>query len=202
MKLSQILPLVVGGAVAGMVLSGASPAQALSYTFSFSNVEGTVPGTVSGTIVLPDGDGTSAATSVLITSAPGGLGYDPTGFDFVSNTVENLFVVSGGNIDAANSAFIGFFNGGTALSLKNTLADGSTFLDALNGSNLGATGVRDASSATLTYGAASTPVPFDTPAGQAMATVGSLFALGLMRQAKKRLAVKKLVVNPMETVVS
>jgi hypothetical protein len=194
MKLSRILPLLVGGAVAGIVVSGASPAQALSYTFSFSNVEGTVPGTVSGIIVLPDGDGTFAATSLQITSAPSGLGYDPTTINWASGAVQNSFVVSGGVIAAANSGFVSLFNSNTAFALRTSLASNATFLDSLNGGNLGATGVRDGASGTLTYGVASAAVPFDIPGGASIPAV--------MRQAKKRLAAKTLVVNPVETVVS
>ncbi|MBD2567702.1 hypothetical protein [Anabaena lutea] len=61
----------------------------------------------------------------------------------------------------------------------------------------------DGSRTDITFTAsASAAVPFDIPGGATIPTVGSLFALALMRKAKKRLAAKTLVVNPVETVVS
>ncbi|MBD2569571.1 hypothetical protein [Anabaena lutea] len=45
-------------------------------------------------------------------------------------------------------------------------------------------------------------VPFNIPGGATIPTVGSLFALALMRKAKKSLASKTPIANPVETVVS
>ncbi|MGK7947173.1 MAG: PEP-CTERM sorting domain-containing protein, partial [Microcystaceae cyanobacterium] len=53
----------------------AQSAQAATFNFSFSNEDGSVPGTVEGTIELPDGDGTFAASSIFVNSAPAALGY-------------------------------------------------------------------------------------------------------------------------------
>ncbi|MGB5596147.1 MAG: hypothetical protein WBM62_19225 [Crocosphaera sp.] len=60
---------------AATVVGSANVANAATFGFSFSNVDGPVNGTVEGTIELPDGDGTFAATSVFVTSAPAALGY-------------------------------------------------------------------------------------------------------------------------------
>ena len=54
--------------LAAALLLLAAPVQAATFTFDFSNVNGAVSGEVSGTIVLPDGNGTFAATSVMIDS--------------------------------------------------------------------------------------------------------------------------------------
>jgi hypothetical protein len=45
-------------------------ANADTFTFGFTNTQGNVNGTVTGTILLPDGDGTNAATQVTIDSYP------------------------------------------------------------------------------------------------------------------------------------
>ena len=61
-------------AVAALLLMAAGRVSAFStYTFTFSNVDGAVAGTVTGTIKLPDGDGTFPAVGVEIESAPGSL---------------------------------------------------------------------------------------------------------------------------------
>ncbi|RUS98283.1 hypothetical protein DSM107003_13710 [Trichormus variabilis SAG 1403-4b] len=49
---------------------------------------------------------------------------------------------------------------------------------------------------------APTAVPFDIPGGATIPTVGSLFALALMRKAKKSIASKNRIANPVNTVVS
>lgn len=167
-------------------LNFADSAHAITFNFSFSNENGPISGTVEGTIELPDGDGTFAATSVFVTSAPVALlGYDPTGFDFTSFSVfENSFTVTGGNIDSANSSFFGLFDGSTALGLNSLFAGGATFLDVLNGGDFGATGLQDADSSTLSYSS-----PSATPVPEPMTILGSVVALGI-GTAFKRKAIK------------
>ena len=78
-------------------------ASAATFNFSFSNVTGPVNGTVQGTLTLPDGDGTNAATSLIVTSAPAALGYTLP-FDVMANLtnlLSNSFTVSGGVITAS-----------------------------------------------------------------------------------------------------
>lgn len=206
MKLSRILPLVVGGAVAGMVVSGASPAQALVFNFQFDNsVDGTVTPPIVGTGTFDfdgdPGDGTFALTSLT--------NYNFS-FDFSGNTFTNTniatpvanvlvqiatagsdrFVTFGGSGGGPNGGSIDFANAGNATSL--TLQPGFGTLYFFTGSGVG----------TFSGTVPSAAVPFDIPGGATIPTVGSLFALGLMRKAKKRLAAKTLVVNPVETVVS
>jgi hypothetical protein len=191
MKLSRILPLVVGGAVAGIVVSGASPAQALTWNWSYTGTGISASGTFT-TNDTPDGSGfytisgisgTRNGVTISALSAPGLLGLND-------------------NRISASSPYLTLFGftyswNGSFVNVDNVLGIWTEGRSPLNfGTNFGL------GAATVNFTASpSTPVPFDTPAGQAMATVGSLFVLGLMRQAKKRLAAKKLVINPVETVV-
>lgn len=86
-------------AIVGLALQ----ASALSFNFSFDGDTGlgSVPGTVTGTIFgLVDNAPGQAATSILITSFPAGLGgtlSHPDLLDF-SSQVANNFNVSGGQI--------------------------------------------------------------------------------------------------------
>ena len=128
-------------------------ASAATFNFSFGNVEGPVNGTVQGTLTLPDGDGTNAATSLIVTSAPSALGYTLP-FDVLANftnVAANSFTVSGGVITA--SSFLAL-NSTEALSLNFSPGNfGSLFtlLGAVNAFS----GVVDVNSTTLTY----SPVP-------------------------------------------
>ncbi len=76
------------------LLSFVESANAIQYTFSFSNDSGPVNGTVSGTIELPGAaatvDGTYAATSVLVTSAPVALGWT-TPLDVFNGVTTRIF---------------------------------------------------------------------------------------------------------------
>lgn len=175
MKLSRILPLVVGGAVAGIVVSGASPAQALTYNWNYTGLSNT-----SGTFDETGGTITSFTGTVDGTAITGLL---PIGIIIGGAGVDNLFPLTGSGVgfSTASDTFAIYFSGG----LTNIWQEG--FGDIIG------TGVFNATPN-------ATPVPFDIPGGATIPTVGSLFALGLMRQAKKRLAAKTLVVNPVETV--
>ncbi|WP_414552696.1 hypothetical protein [Anabaena sp. CCY 0017] len=131
--LTKLSMATAGAAV--IALGFAGTAQAAIFNFSFSNENGAVNGDVKGTIELADGDGTFAATSVMITSLPGGLGLTAPVNALSSGSLENVFSVVGGQINLAGTGFFGLINGNTALSLNASFAGGSTFLDALNGNN-------------------------------------------------------------------
>ncbi|WP_016950593.1 hypothetical protein [Anabaena sp. PCC 7108] len=187
MKLSRILPLVVGGAVTGIVVSSASPANAL--IFNFNGVDYDVT-TVTGSY-------TTFQSQIQNSPWWGSANNDTNFINFLTNVVGNSFgypiplgtLGISGTLDHA-PAFATSFNG-VSVSGSALAADG--FIDDFNFS--------PNQSVVYAVGTASVTVPFDTPGGATIATVGSLFALGLMRKAKKRLAAKKLVVNPVETVV-
>jgi hypothetical protein len=77
--MNRMLKMVIIGLMGFALL--ASQAAASSYTFSFANTCTTtgciIGGTVTGEVTLPDGDGTFAATSVLLTSYPDVFDPDP-----------------------------------------------------------------------------------------------------------------------------
>ncbi|MFM2063349.1 MAG: hypothetical protein RLZZ507_3019 [Cyanobacteriota bacterium] len=54
---------------------------------------------------------------------------------------------------------------------------------------------------TLRQASGATPVPFDIPGGATIPTVGSLFALTLMRKAKKRMALKTSITSSVEKAI-
>ncbi|MEA5536195.1 PEP-CTERM sorting domain-containing protein [Crocosphaera sp. XPORK-15E] len=144
---------------AATVVGSANVANAATFGFSFSNVNGAVNGIVEGTIELPDGDGTFAATSVFVTSAPAALGYT-TPFDVLANFPilgANSFTVAGGTIDALNSSFLAQ-NPTEALVLN--FPGVGTFLNVVGTASV-LIGVNDTNNSTLTYSAsaATTPEP-------------------------------------------
>ena len=197
-KLSQILPLVVvGGALATSIVAWEKPAQAIQlFNFSFNNVQGPVHGTVSGTLELPNGNGTFAATSVKINSAPAALGYtQPVDvLSYFPSVVINSFEVSNGTITASsfgaeniNEMFFLNYQPGGYVSFLSKVGAGYAF-----------SGVADLSSTTLTYSPA-TPVPFDTTPGAMLSTIPILALMYLWKQSRNRMALKTIN-NPDVTV--
>ena len=165
------------------MLASASVANAATFNFSFSNVEGAVGGTVEGIIELPDGDGTFAATSVTVTSAPAILGY-PLPVDFVDGgEIANSFTIISGMIDATVSTFVNpfpvSFPFGTALALNDGF-EGS--LLNVPGSGVTSSGVQDLDSSTLNYSNASATTPEST----SMITLIGLGLLGVGSKLKKK----------------
>lgn len=138
-----------------LVLASFSPAAAFStFNFSFSNVDGAVSGLVTGTITLPDGDGTFPALGVEVTSAPGLLGLTLPLDAMASGSLINLFVVVDGQVDLANSMFLAQFATGTSLGIQGG-PGAESFLDLAGADDLGVSGVLDAGSSTLVIN----PVP-------------------------------------------
>jgi hypothetical protein len=198
MKLSQILPLVVvGGALATSLVAWEKPAQAIQlFNFSFNNTVGQVDGTVSGTLNLPDGNGTFAATSITINSAPAELVYtQPVDvLSYFPDVFSNSFTVSNGTITASSFA-----------AENNTEGFALNFYPGVYGtllSNVGSTnalsGVWDTNSTTLTYSPA-TPVPFDISPGAILPTIPILALMYLWKQSRNRMALKTIS-NPDVTV--
>ncbi len=156
--------------------------QGAVYTFSFQNVSGPVAGTVSGTITLPDGDGTGLqASSIFILSAPAALGYT-TPFDVftVMGQIANAFDVSGGQIQAsssfaaasnANAFTLNYFNLGSVLTRVVASSPGD--------------GVQDTANTTLTYGVPSVP----EPSPLAIFGIGALCLAFRARRGRKAAAV-------------
>ncbi|MEA5578944.1 hypothetical protein [Anabaena sp. UHCC 0451] len=172
MKISQILPLVVGSAAAG-ILASISPAQALVFNIGGTNYDVT---TVTGS---------SLSLSPLLTSQVW-WGNSSLASSFAGTVGSAL---GSPNISGAGGPF--FFYDVSVLPF-------SAWFDTTTSSVQN--GIQGAGS-TYAIATQSTPVPFDIPGGATIPTVGSLLALGAMRKVKKRLAAKTLVVNPVETVV-
>jgi hypothetical protein len=151
------------------------------------NEDGAVPGTVQGTITLPDGDGNLSASAVTITSYPASLGLGATPISIpASNIFNSIFNVSAGNI--INFDFLGLISGqNTALAFTKTwrgkCAPGMTFLDNFNAADCGISGVRDTDSSTLSFSPAPANIPGPLPlppGGAAAANVpGPLPLLGV-----------------------
>ncbi|ACK67181.1 hypothetical protein PCC8801_3204 [Rippkaea orientalis PCC 8801] len=188
MKLSPVKSaIVLGAASLSGIIGFTNVANAATFGFSFSNVNGPVGGTVEGTIELGDGDGTFAATSVIVTSAPAALGYTEP-FDILANfttVLSNTFTVTGGMINSAASSFAACSNGctspasglllnfpgvGTALSIQNTIFVTNGVLDSFN--------------STLSYSSTgAVPEPLTMLGAGAAVAFGGVF--------KKKLAAKK-----------
>lgn len=97
---------VTATAVAAVLLASGPAHAGLDFTFSFTGDNtGLVAGTVTGEIFGLTDNATSAATDVVITSAPAGLGLPALPYDLSNasnlHVVANSFTVSGGIIIAA-----------------------------------------------------------------------------------------------------
>lgn len=194
-KLSQILPLVVvGGALATSLVAWEKPAQAIQlFNFSFNNTVGLVNGTVSGTLNLPDGNGTFAATSITINSAPAELGYtQPVDVLSFPDVTDNSFTVSNGTITASTFAAN---NSIEWFSLNYALGGFGSILSKVGDHPF--SGVQDINSTTLTY--SPVPVPFDIGPGAILPTIPILALMYLWKQSRNRIALKTIS-NPDVTV--
>jgi hypothetical protein len=190
MKLFRILSFLLGS-TAFILASKAYPAKALDWTWSYTGSGISASGTFT-TNNTPDGSGfytisgiSGTRNGILISglSAPGLLGLNDNRIS-ASSPHLTLF----GFTYSWNGSFVNVDN------VLGIWTEGRSALNFGTNFSLGA--------ATVNFTASpSTPVPFDIPGGATIPTVGSLFALALMRKAKKRLAAKTLVVNPVETVV-
>jgi hypothetical protein len=198
-KLSQILPLVVvGGALATSLVAWEKPAQAIQlFNFSFNNTAGPVNGTVSGTLDLPDGNGTFAATSMKINSAPAALGYtQPVDvLSYFPNVFSNSFTVSNGTITASS---FGATNNTEGFNLNIVPGSFGSLLSKVNNYSP-FSGVQDINSTTLTYSPVPTPVPFDIGPGAILPTIPILALMYLWKQSRNRMALKTIS-NPDVTV--
>ncbi|MHC4236962.1 MAG: PEP-CTERM sorting domain-containing protein [Planctomycetota bacterium] len=107
----------------------------LVFNWSFSNVIGGFPGTVSGTLHVPEGNGV-AATSVILTSTTSSVFDSLVGVDFVPfPNFSNQFNVSSGVITAAQFA-TDFFDNTASLANLNLELNSDVFGDG-NSQNMG-----------------------------------------------------------------
>ena len=93
--------LIAVTAIAAMTAS--AQAATLDYTFSFTGIDGTLPGPVTGLIELPSNCTTCKATAVIIDSWPNAFDREGT-LPFVLNPYLSVdsFVVSGGQLTSIN----------------------------------------------------------------------------------------------------
>lgn len=78
-----------------------TPAQALSFNWSFSNIVGGINGTVSGILEVPEGNNVSA-TSVILTATTNPVFNSLVGIDFLTYPIfSNRFNVTEGKITAS-----------------------------------------------------------------------------------------------------
>jgi hypothetical protein len=200
MKLSDILPLVVGSAAA--ILASTSPAHALDFNFTFTG-DPSYPGEVSGTIYGLLDNATSAATGVEVTLLNNGT----TNLPVIVQWFYNTFTVTGGVVTAANFHAQEVWIGDEMLDL--TLNGwGTNYFDVIrvineNENELVSIVYNEGGFAGATYTSATTAaVPLDIPGGATIPSVGALLALGAMRKARKSLASKTRLANPVCASVS
>ncbi len=202
MKLSRILPLVVGGAVAGIVVSSASPAQALEFVTNGNFESGLTgwqnvgPGSWGANINNIGGNSSTKVISVSSATSRANLLQSITGLSVGQTYNFSFDYFQAGGVTNSIIVVLGSTN---LASLINTTSASfttfsTTFVATRTSDLLLLQGYNDPGAAYLdnvSLTDVATPVPFDIPGGATIPTVGSLFALGLIRQAKKRLAVKK-----------
>ncbi|NEQ86815.1 MAG: hypothetical protein F6K26_44220 [Moorea sp. SIO2I5] len=117
--LKQMKAVIATGALlsTGLLLSQITPAQAATFTWSFSNVIGGIDGSVSGILELPEGENV-AATSVVFKTTTNPVFDSLVGLDFTTlPNFANEFKVNGGEITAAQFA-TDFFSNTTNLNLE------------------------------------------------------------------------------------
>ncbi len=162
-------------------------AKALEFTFSFSNVTGSTPGTVSGKITgLEDNTSNQAADSVIIESFPGSLGgsFDE-GDDAVAwnDVQENSFSVTNGEIVSAMFyAETASFNNLFAL---NTVVLGDLFdanyLTLDRSTDVSNTGGFEGAS----YSLLSTPVPFGVIPDTGIGILAGIWGISRLRKTMR-----------------
>jgi hypothetical protein len=211
MKLSHIFLLVVGSAAAS-ILASTSPAHALDFNFTFTTDQGSIqPITVTGSIYGLVDNSTSSATSVVVTSVSDNNFAAVLGFNLlnVENQIHNSFTVTNGAITNASYYAYGLQNPSTypyiglLLGTQPGFGGNYNYLDVITSASS-----QQLSSYNLegfggaTYSSASASVPFDIPGGATIPSVGALLALGAMRKARKSIASKTRLANPVCASVS
>ncbi len=174
MKLSQILPLVVGSAVAGVVVS-MSPAQALTWNWNYT------------------GTGVTASGTFTTTDTPVGGYYTVQGITGTRNskTITGLVPAGSGNSKVyLNNDLLfsgtGFTGNGISYYVSG-VPYAQVNLSVFSGSVYDMTG-----SSTTQVSFSATPVPFDTTPGAILPTIPILALMYRWKQSRSRIALKTI----------
>ncbi|NET70321.1 MAG: hypothetical protein F6K62_04705 [Sphaerospermopsis sp. SIO1G2] len=192
----HLVSLLVSAAAAGSILTNISPAQAL--VWNLDNVTYGFGGSASGQF---DYDAaTDTYSNIAINATVGTFNLSFNSSDIVPGTASSttLFLEQD-TLSPGNNRYQGI-----RLTFQDPLTDtpgitvnldtdtGQSVFYTSSGPNNTGTGNRlDAAN-----GSSISSVPFDIPGGATIPTVGSLFALGLMRQMKKKMAARNITSNP------
>lgn len=207
MKISLILPFVVGSAAAG-VLASISPAQALSWDLTYTYYNLSLSGkfsrlTLTTTDTAPDANGFYQITSLTGTQFRGSnatISLLPVNYSQGNNNLFNpLGRWNGSPYPVAGFEGIAYYvvTGSFSQTIRMLVNNDELVEKWVGSSNLD--GYIQSVTVVATPAA---PVPFDIPGGATIPTVGSLLALGAMRKIKKSIALKTRIANPVTTTVS
>ncbi|MBF2005164.1 MAG: hypothetical protein IGS49_06770 [Chlorogloeopsis fritschii C42_A2020_084] len=192
MKLSHIFPLVLGCSAVGIVAS-TSPAHALTWSWSYSGVGVAASGSFTTTT-------TGSGEQITALSGSRSRTIGPLSTFAITSAVPTAFngadnIVSGIPPHLSNAGFsfqvpIGSATAIWNVNIRRTATGWQEFRQ------------RGTSTVATAVNFSATPIPFDIPGGAAIPSVGGLFALGLMRKMKKKIASNTCIANPVTKVVS
>ncbi|WP_200862362.1 hypothetical protein ACF3DV_01905 [Chlorogloeopsis fritschii PCC 9212] len=193
MKLNRIFPLVLGCCSAVGVIASASPAHALTWSWSYSGAGVAASGsfttttTSSGQLITAISGTRTRTTAPLSTFAI--TSTAPTTFNSADNIVSGTFP----HLTTRGFSFrvpIGSVFAPWNVNIRRTATGWEEFR------------TRGGSTAITAVNFSATPIPFNIPGGATIPSVGGLFALGLMRKMKKKIASNTCIANPVTKVVS
>lgn len=219
MKLSRYLSLCVSGAAVGIVCTMASPAQAVIIRWTASQF---VNGNRSGDFTFDNGaklkgsfeydtskTGNEAFSNWNLTIDESGASVDERFFNTPLNITTSsqfnsgnstYFYVSRNGLNTTNAQYINIYSTTSLFtnSAANYLADFGRF-----GSTYGIMGSGAVSqlfnNSTTKQGFYATAVPFDTPAGATITSISSILALAVIKNKRKKMALKTQFEQPMVT---
>lgn len=198
MKLSCILPLVVGSAAA-CVLASTSPAHALT-TWNFNNARFSDDSYVTGSFEYDETN-----------TDPNAAAYGAVNISFFSKFFNRLVLFDNNDIISGSSAsYLKLVFGDYWLGITNSIDDYWYSTDANVPFGIGSTyGAGNFGSNQKGFGTIGevvpsvvAAVPFDIPGGATIPTLGSLLALGAMRKVRKNIALKTHLANPATETIS
>jgi hypothetical protein len=182
----QILTLLGAGLI-GLMHPMAAQATLLDFTFSFTGTvpPGNIAGTVTGEIFGLTEGATSAATNVIVTSFPAGLGLPLPPLTFFSNPSVNSFTVSAmGQITAATYEAGGAISDFLELNLP---ASPTEFLSFLENIKVGIPVIVGNQVGESLAGVTFTPAPIPEPSSVTLLGIGlGVAALWQLRQRRRQ----------------